>query len=653
MLLTDIADYGLVWPTWLGWGAAGLMAAAMLLLLAIRQPRVVASLRHFLLRASTLRGRLLVGFSIVAVIPLLTLPPLLGMNSASSMQREQAAALEGLAQTIADSLPGMVTKRVELVKGLATHISAAGDFSDTALVDWLLRHHRANREFVSMWIAKPDGHVPVATAARNGSAERWGGPMAGVGVMDYFQSAVEQGGNYVSTVRKGVSAGFEPMVFISAPIGREGEQPWGYLQAQLDLSKVFGHFVMQDARAGSEILMADSKDRVMLSSPRLQFRKFEDLRGHALYAAMVRQPEATSFAFDGTIRTSGDSGRYVVATRVLPKQGWRVFAVTSQAPVQNLIRLPLLLGALWILLTLLLARGFSGLFGEAVAQPLKKLDESLDIFDAERTISIIPQAPSDAPSEVQDIYKKVRDSMRKSRDSYRNMMRALNEGAELKRQLQEVSGGKVGSDPGAISVIEGEAEQTLINHPSDYHGRMDAVTQLPGRELFWEFFDEAWGLGVVAETSLSLILLAVGSKNDTTLKALADALGDTGGRSLDLLARIDEHEFAVVLPDTNLNGALAVAERTQLSIRDAVAKTCGERMPKMNIGVVSIVPNERGNSKSFVEVGRRVLKASNKNGDGNIAYADEKGKVRLAATATATATAKAKADTIDWDQDVG
>ncbi|MFQ5634764.1 MAG: cache domain-containing protein, partial [Gammaproteobacteria bacterium] len=458
----------MAWPGWLAWGAAGLMAAAMMLLVVIRQPNAAAWLRLLFLRAPTLRGRLLVGCSFVALVPVLTLPPILGMNSASFLQKEQVAGLEGLVQTVADGLPGMVAKRIDGINVLARHISAVGDYGDAALVDWLLRHHEANAEIVSMWIARPDGHVAVATAARNDSAERWGGPIAGVGVMDYFQAALEHGGEYVSTVRKGVAAGFKPMVFISAPVGPAGEAPWGYLQAQLDLSRVFGHFVMQDARAGSEILMIDAQNRVMLSSPRLKFRQFEDISGHPLFAAMNRDVGKTSFNFSGAIRSSGEDGRYVAAVRELPR-GWRVMAVASQDSAQTLVVMPLLLGGVWVLLTVLLARGFASLFSEAVAQPLKKLDESLDVFDAERTISIIPQAPSDAPSEVQDVYKKVRDSMRKSRDAYRNMMRALSEGAELKRQLQEVSGG--GAHTGAIGVVEAPPEDTSVDVTSTSRGR--------------------------------------------------------------------------------------------------------------------------------------------------------------------------------------
>jgi len=630
--LTDIVEFELVWPAWLALGGLGVMAAAMLLLLVIRQPFIAAYLRRSFLRAPTMRGRLLFGFAFVALIPVVTLPPLIGLNSANRLQNEQVAALETLVQSVAEGIPGMVAKRVSILNGLANHISANGDFSDDALVDWLLRHHENNPEIVSMWVALPDGHVPVATAARNGSAERWGGPIAGVGVMDYFQKSVEQGGHYVSTVRKGVSAGFHPMIFISAPIGNEGEEPFGYLQAQVDLSRVFGFVVMQDARAGSDILMTDTQNRVMLSPARLQFRQFESIDGHPLITAMNRQPEATNFTFYGSIRASGEEERYVVATRELP-QGWRVFAVVSQGSVQSVALMPLLLGGLWVLMAVLLARGLAGLYGEAVVSPLKKLDESLDIFDAERTMSMIPMAPADAPSEVRDVYRKVRNSMSKSRDAYHNMMKALNEGAELKRKLREVSGAPLEDDhTKAIAVVEGVADEFELELELEdtYHGRIDAVTELPGQELFGQFFKEAWTLGVANGSPVSLILVSVGSENDGTLKVVAEALGEIGGRSLDLVARIEMNEFSVVLPETELEGALAVAERTRSAVQAALLKAGPGGMPTLNLGVASILPNASGNSNSFVEVARRVLQASVKNGNGQIAFINKKGQIHLA-----------------------
>ncbi len=147
----------------------------------------------------------------------------------------------------------------------------------------------------------------------------------------------------------------------------------------------------------------------------------------------------------------------------------------------------------------------------------------------------------------------------------------------------------------------------------------------------------------MAEASLALIMVAVGSQDDRTRKAVADGLGDVGGRKLDLIARIGMHEFAVVLPDTDLEGALAVAGRAQLSVRKMLVDTSRDHVPQINFGVVAIVPRAEGNAKSFVDVGRRVLKASHSHGDGCIAYADDKGKIRLAT----------RADLVEVNRDAG
>jgi len=629
------------------------MAAAVAMVIALRQPRVAARARWLFLQAPTLRGRLVVALAFVALIPLLTLPPLVAVTSASHLQRDKVVALDSLAQTVANGIPGMVSKRADIINGLAGDISAIGDFSDAALVVWLSRHHENNPEFVSMWIARPGGDVPVATAVRGGVAERWGGPMAGVGVMDYFQAAVAQGGEYVSEVRKGVSAGFQPMQFISAPIGVEGAAPWGYLQAQLNLGQVFGQFTRQDARAGNEIFVTDGQNRVMLSSPRLQFRQFENISGHPLFAAMTRNSAQNSFSFDGSVLVTNEEGRYLVSKRELPN-GWRVFAVASQQSVKYAVFMPLVLGGLWFLLALFMANSVAGVLAESLASPLKSLDESLDMFDAERTMSIFEATLSEeAPAEVRDVYRKIRSSMRKSREAYDNMMRAVSEGEELKQRLQDVvspeeefsdeAGGGAGAEPGSGAEAEVarpkqdsgiiEFELTGVDLPKvdeSYLGRMDSVTKLPGVEAFQEFFKEAWNLGIADGQNLSLILVGVDSTDHEVLKNIAGSLGGSGGRSLDFIGRTGEKEFVVLLPDTELKGAIVVAARTKSKVQGALLKVDAERMPPLNFAVCAIQPNADGNAASFVDVGRRVLQAAQQHGEGNLAYINERGKILLA-----------------------
>ena len=56
---------------------------------------------------------------------------------------------------------------------------------------------------------------------------------------------------------------------------------------------------------------------------------------------------------------------------------------------------------------------------------------------------------------------------------------------------------------------------------------------------------------------------------------------------------------------------------------------------------ITIVPNPDGNCASFVKVPQRVLLAARKQGDGQIAFADNKGKIMIKASN--------EADMIEWD----
>ena len=177
-----------------------------------------------------------------------------------------------------------------------------------------------------------------------------------------------------------------------------------------------------------------------------------------------------------------------------------------------------------------------------------------------------------------------------------------------------------------------EFELTGVDLPKvedSYLGRVDAVTQLPGVEAFQEFFHEAWNLGIADGKNLSLIMVGVESTDSDTLRNVAAALGHSGGRTLDFVARTGEKEFTVLLPDTELKGAIMVAGRTKSSVQGALLKIDAERMPKTNFAVCAIQPNADGNAVSFIDVGRRVLHAAHQHGDGDLAYINELGKILL------------------------
>ncbi|TDJ47261.1 MAG: diguanylate cyclase [Gammaproteobacteria bacterium] len=654
-MFTELNDFGPVWPIWLAGAGLVVLGCTLLLLLLIKRADVEAFFRRTLMRAPTLRGRLLVGFCVAGMIPLLTLPPLLVLNAASALQKQQAMQVEGMVRSMAGDLLAPIDRQVGDIATLAGHIDNVGDTSKAALVRWLLRHHERHPEYVSMWIARPDGEVVAATAFAGepgqSGVKSWSGPIAGVALMDYFRAAVAQEGVYLSSVRKGVAAGYHPTMFISAPLGDPGTRPWGHLQVQLDLGKLIGARFDAGVLPGTHAVLLDARGRVVLRSDGAIFASFQDLAGHPLLPEVSRPAgsgqagdagDERAYIFSGSVDQSGAVGAYMAAARSLGN-GWRMIAIVPMSALTGVLLTPLLLSLVWAAIAFLLARGLAGLYNGIVSDPLRELDESLYLFDSEPTISVIPTAPDQAPAEIQAVYNRVRESLRKSRNSYHTMLKALNDGEALRQELRE--GGR-GIDPTtkAFTVLEESGEPTgatTVN--TTYTGRLDPVTELPGRELFDEFFAEAWSLGVVGGRSLSLIVIGVDTADDVQLKFAALAFGDAAGRVLDLVARIDANQFAMVLPDTDQADALAVAERTLKSLQGVLANRSGDKVPCLNLAVVTIVPNPDGNSDSFVKLAQRVLLAARNKGDGQIAFTDHQGKIKIKESSDI--------DMIEWDAD--
>ena len=107
----------------------------------------------------------------------------------------------------------------------------------------------------------------------------------------------------------------------------------------------------------------------------------------------------------------------------------------------------------------------------------------------------------------------------------------------------------------------------------------DGLTKVGNRRFFEKFFADEWSRANRSEKEISLILLDVDHfklYNDTyghqlgddCLKKVAEALKFTIRRPTDLLARFGGEEFAIVLGDTNSEGALNIAKQVIESVRN-------------------------------------------------------------------------------------
>lgn len=107
---------------------------------------------------------------------------------------------------------------------------------------------------------------------------------------------------------------------------------------------------------------------------------------------------------------------------------------------------------------------------------------------------------------------------------------------------------------------------------------MDGLTGIPNRRRFDEFLDQEWLRGLRNQSPLSVCMMDVDffkrfndfyghAAGDNCLRRVAKALASAIQRPADFVARYGGEEFVYVLPDTDANGTVALAEK----FRDSVA----------------------------------------------------------------------------------
>ncbi|ABZ83174.1 two component diguanylate cyclase [Heliomicrobium modesticaldum Ice1] len=133
---------------------------------------------------------------------------------------------------------------------------------------------------------------------------------------------------------------------------------------------------------------------------------------------------------------------------------------------------------------------------------------------------------------------------------------------------------------------------------------LDGLTGLANRRRFDEYLASEWKRAIRNGTPISLILFDIDwfkpyndtyghIQGDDCLKAIASLMPKVVRRSSDLVCRYGGEEFAVILPDTSQEGALAVAE----SIREALSEAGIEHRQSpldrvtVSVGVATAYPS--------------------------------------------------------------
>lgn len=143
---------------------------------------------------------------------------------------------------------------------------------------------------------------------------------------------------------------------------------------------------------------------------------------------------------------------------------------------------------------------------------------------------------------------------------------------------------------------------------------IDKLTQVANRRCFENRIETAWQRLSRQQQPLSLIFIDIDcfklyndwyghQIGDYCLNQVAQAIDSCVNRAEDLTARFGGEEFVVLLPDTDQNSAISVAEKIQKRVRGLkIPHETSKVSPHVtcSMGVVSIIPNQGVSIKSFI-----------------------------------------------------
>ena len=150
---------------------------------------------------------------------------------------------------------------------------------------------------------------------------------------------------------------------------------------------------------------------------------------------------------------------------------------------------------------------------------------------------------------------------------------------------------------------------------------IDSLTQISNRHCFDRNLDQQWRICLREQKPMALILCDVDyfkayndlyghPTGDRCLQQIAQAISATVKRPNDLVARYGGEEFAVILPNTDLNGAICVAEDIRSQIQQLKIRHIGSQVNQyvtISCGVTSQIPTQELSAEWLIALADRAL----------------------------------------------
>lgn len=161
--------------------------------------------------------------------------------------------------------------------------------------------------------------------------------------------------------------------------------------------------------------------------------------------------------------------------------------------------------------------------------------------------------------------------------------------------------------------------------------KIDMVTNIANRRSLDDQLRKEWLRSIRSKNSISILMIDLDNfkkyndmyghpQGDRLLKTVAEIFGQTLRRPADFVARWGGEEFAVLLPGTDLNGALEVAEQLRINVEQAVILCEDQTKTRItvSIGVNSKYPTRNSSLEQFISLADKALYAAKADGKNKV-----------------------------------
>nr|GEX77214.1 response regulator PleD [Tanacetum cinerariifolium] len=161
-------------------------------------------------------------------------------------------------------------------------------------------------------------------------------------------------------------------------------------------------------------------------------------------------------------------------------------------------------------------------------------------------------------------------------------------------------------------LMTAERELNVARGDLEVIAQTDSLTLMANRRCFDTALQKEWARAGRNNSSLAIILLDIDwfkqyndhyghLQGDECLKQVARVIGSSVNRASDLAARYGGEEFVVLLPETDLAGAMSIAEKIRLSIVDALIEHSASPIGNLTIKVDRLLYSAKTKGRNRVE----------------------------------------------------